>query len=325
MPFRSEDQRKWMHIHHPKMADRWEKHTPKGKKLPKHVDEAAQKWAVFYDSNPDSPYDGESEMMAGPFDDVEQAKAALQTIRRRYPRHTLKFSVGEYGKDIGFGPANEDFEPEPSDEDLTGEEGFENTGDIPENPDLPQPRDEGEEYEKIAPTWALKMDEPFEVETIEGPMDGKAGDYLAQGPEGDMWVVDGDVFDKTYEPAASTDEFEVDDGPAMESVFRVKEDLRDLSSTKPPPGSKPLKAGELNTLGQVGQSAQKGLDALNQAGQDVDAFKTPDGQFMAYPKMGGPNQAPFRADMTKGGLWSPMTGSDSSGSLGGMGTMTPSV
>ncbi|HEU5118863.1 MAG TPA: hypothetical protein VFT74_19880 [Isosphaeraceae bacterium] len=27
-----------MHIHHPKMADRWEKHTPKGK-LPKKVDE----------------------------------------------------------------------------------------------------------------------------------------------------------------------------------------------------------------------------------------------------------------------------------------------
>ena len=37
MPFKSEAQRKWMHANKPKMADRWEKHTPKGKKLPKKV------------------------------------------------------------------------------------------------------------------------------------------------------------------------------------------------------------------------------------------------------------------------------------------------
>jgi hypothetical protein len=129
-----------------------------------------------------------------------------------------------------------------------------------------------------------------------------------------MWVVDGDVFGQTYEPVGDDQEVEVDDTPPMESVFKVREDLQDLSATKPPPGSKPLKAGELNTLGQTGASAQKGLDALQQAGQDVDAFKTPDGQFMAYPKMGGPASTPLRADMTKGGLWSPVTGS-ASGSL----------
>lgn len=39
MPLKSQAQRAWMHIHHPKMAKRWEKHTPKGK-LPKHVGEA---------------------------------------------------------------------------------------------------------------------------------------------------------------------------------------------------------------------------------------------------------------------------------------------
>jgi hypothetical protein len=37
MPFHSEAQRKWMHVHHPEMAERWEKHTPKGKDLPEHV------------------------------------------------------------------------------------------------------------------------------------------------------------------------------------------------------------------------------------------------------------------------------------------------
>ena len=34
MPFKSEKQRRWMHANEPEMAKRWEKETPKGKKLP---------------------------------------------------------------------------------------------------------------------------------------------------------------------------------------------------------------------------------------------------------------------------------------------------
>ena len=34
MPFKSENQRKWMYANKPEMAKRWEKETPKGK-LPK--------------------------------------------------------------------------------------------------------------------------------------------------------------------------------------------------------------------------------------------------------------------------------------------------
>ena len=37
MPFRSQAQRAWMHINKPEMAKKWEKHTPKGKKLPERV------------------------------------------------------------------------------------------------------------------------------------------------------------------------------------------------------------------------------------------------------------------------------------------------
>lgn len=37
MPFKSDDQRKWMHANKPEMAKRWEKETPKGKDLPKKV------------------------------------------------------------------------------------------------------------------------------------------------------------------------------------------------------------------------------------------------------------------------------------------------
>jgi hypothetical protein len=37
MPFVSQAQRGWMHANHPEMAARWDKETPRGKKLPKHV------------------------------------------------------------------------------------------------------------------------------------------------------------------------------------------------------------------------------------------------------------------------------------------------
>lgn len=37
MPFKSQNQRKWMYATHPEMAERWEEHTPKGKALPKKV------------------------------------------------------------------------------------------------------------------------------------------------------------------------------------------------------------------------------------------------------------------------------------------------
>lgn len=43
MPFKSEAQRKWMHANEPEMATKWEKHTPKGKKLPKRVKKSKSK------------------------------------------------------------------------------------------------------------------------------------------------------------------------------------------------------------------------------------------------------------------------------------------
>jgi hypothetical protein len=36
MPFKSQQQRKFMYAKHPEMAQQWEEHTPKGK-LPKKV------------------------------------------------------------------------------------------------------------------------------------------------------------------------------------------------------------------------------------------------------------------------------------------------
>ena len=41
VPFESEAQRRWMYANKPEMAERWQKETPKGKKLPKHVKKQA--------------------------------------------------------------------------------------------------------------------------------------------------------------------------------------------------------------------------------------------------------------------------------------------
>lgn len=43
MPFKSEAQKRWMYINHPEMAEEWERHTPKGEKLPKRVKKASSK------------------------------------------------------------------------------------------------------------------------------------------------------------------------------------------------------------------------------------------------------------------------------------------
>lgn len=46
---------------------------------------------------------------------------------------------------------------------------------------------------------AVQIDEPFEVETLEGVMQGKPGDYLMKGVRGELYVCDRSIFDQTYE------------------------------------------------------------------------------------------------------------------------------
>lgn len=68
---------------------------------------------------------------------------------------------------------------------------------------LPSPRKVGREYRKTAPTWAVQMDSPFQVRTLEGVVEGKAGDFLCEGPAGDMWPHDAETFLANYEPVAA--------------------------------------------------------------------------------------------------------------------------
>ncbi len=68
--------------------------------------------------------------------------------------------------------------------------------------ELPDPRLAGREYRKTATIHAVRIDHPFTVHTLEGDHAGKAGDWLARAntPRGEMWVIDADVFSKTYAP-----------------------------------------------------------------------------------------------------------------------------
>lgn len=44
----------------------------------------------------------------------------------------------------------------------------------------------------------IQIDEPFMVETMEGTMQGKKGDWLMVGVNGEMYPIDNSIFKKTY-------------------------------------------------------------------------------------------------------------------------------
>jgi hypothetical protein len=45
----------------------------------------------------------------------------------------------------------------------------------------------------------IQINEPFEVETLEGVMTGQPGDWLMIGVHGEMYPVAKDIFEKTYD------------------------------------------------------------------------------------------------------------------------------
>ena len=51
---------------------------------------------------------------------------------------------------------------------------------------------------QTVPCKAVQINTPFIVNTYEGVQKGKPGDYLMKGAEGENYVCDQAVFDKTY-------------------------------------------------------------------------------------------------------------------------------
>jgi len=56
-------------------------------------------------------------------------------------------------------------------------------------------------YRKKTLTKAVRMGVPFKVQTLEGTMEGQAGDWLMVGAHGEMYPCDASVFADTYELA----------------------------------------------------------------------------------------------------------------------------
>ncbi|WP_410005265.1 PGDYG domain-containing protein [Aequorivita nionensis] len=52
---------------------------------------------------------------------------------------------------------------------------------------------------KPIPIKCIQIDEPFEVESMEGLVKGKKGDWLMVGINGEKYVCDAAIFKKTYD------------------------------------------------------------------------------------------------------------------------------
>lgn len=50
---------------------------------------------------------------------------------------------------------------------------------------------------------AVQIFEEFEVETMEGTMKGKPGDFLVVGIKGELYPVDKEIFLESYQPVKS--------------------------------------------------------------------------------------------------------------------------
>jgi len=52
---------------------------------------------------------------------------------------------------------------------------------------------------KPIPIVALRITEAFSVETTEGLMSGKPGDYLMEGINGELYICPAEIFQKSYD------------------------------------------------------------------------------------------------------------------------------
>lgn len=55
---------------------------------------------------------------------------------------------------------------------------------------------------------AYQINETFHVETLEGTMKGKSGDYVLIGIENEMYICDQEIFKKSYDFVKNSEEQE---------------------------------------------------------------------------------------------------------------------
>ena len=59
---------------------------------------------------------------------------------------------------------------------------------------------------KTAPLWAKELDKPQTIQTLEGPVEGKKGDFLCRGAAGEYWPQGAQRFKSRYEATDEVDE-----------------------------------------------------------------------------------------------------------------------
>jgi hypothetical protein len=98
MPFKSKAQRRYMYANLPKIAKRWSKHTPKGKKLPEHVKESSMKDAI---ESKDVSYNLEAKHISFP-----SKNKAVATYRYNSKKDNvdvfLYFTTGKTFEEVDF-------------------------------------------------------------------------------------------------------------------------------------------------------------------------------------------------------------------------------
>lgn len=59
--------------------------------------------------------------------------------------------------------------------------------------------DQMQQCRKKVITHCKQINEEFEVQSLEGRVKGKAGDYLMRGIQGELYICDQQIFNDTYE------------------------------------------------------------------------------------------------------------------------------
>ena len=65
---------------------------------------------------------------------------------------------------------------------------------------------------------AKQLDRDFMIQTANGLVKGKVGDYMVKAPSGDTWPVQKEIFETTYEEVTSNKPDEVSPKLAPEEV-----------------------------------------------------------------------------------------------------------
>lgn len=145
------------------------------------------------------------------------------------------------------------------------------------------------EFIKVSPIKAVRMDKDFEVETLEGTMKGKAGDWLAQGVEGELWPIDADIFKKTYKKKASPQKYDHIDFKPPQGVAEAAAKGLEYRQKASPSNRGGLTTEEASQEG-IGSGVQRATNLKNRNNISPDTIRQMVSFFARHEKNKGVSQ-----------------------------------